>query len=331
MKRITAIFLIAQLLCPFLSYSQSANGEIRFLKNSFTKIISKEAKIEKLADGFQFTEGPVWHKDGYLLFSDIPANKIYKYVPGEGVSVFMENSGYIGTSEENSGQGSNGLTFDKAGNLLICQHGARQLLKADQAGNYTPIARQFQGRRLNSPNDAVVKSDGTVFFTDPPRVLPESDKDPTKELHFNGVFQLKKGSLELIDSTLALPNGLALSPDEDFLYVANYQDNKIQYFRYRFDENGNVANKELFFDASQLEGEGGPDGMKVDKKGNCYFTGPGGIIVVTAKGEHIGTITPPEVPSNLCWGGKDGKTLYMTCRTGLYKVKLKIEGARPMR
>ncbi len=294
-------------------------------------IVSKETKIEKIADGFQFIEGPLWHTSGYLLFSDIPANKIMKYVPGSGVSVYMDNSGFAGSDDVVNGQGSNGLTFDLSGNLLICQHGARQVLKSDLAGNYTPIARQYGGKRLNSPNDVVVKSDGSIFFTDPPWGLAKLDDDPAKELDFQGVFRLKNGNLTLVDNTLRRPNGIAFSPDEKYLYVTDSDGDKMYYYRYDVDEHGEVSNRTLFFDATGLSGEGGPDGIKVDKKGNCYFTGPGGVLVISPKGEHLGTIAPPEVPANLGWGGKDGKTLFMTCRTGLYAIELKAEGILPMK
>jgi gluconolactonase len=330
MKKAILLLLLFSNVYATMSFGQSTNQGLTFVDKSFSKIVFKDTRIEKLADGFEFTEGPVWHKDGYLLFSDIPANKIYKYEPGNGVSLYLENSGYIGSEDEVKGAGSNGLTFDIAGNLLICQHGARQVLKADRAGNYTPIARQYGGKRLNSPNDLVVKSDGTIFFTDPPWGLSKGLEDPLKELSFQGVYKLTSGSLELIDDQLTMPNGIALSADEKYLYVATTENGKAQYFRYELDEYGDLIDKELFFDAGNLNGEGGADGMKVDQKGNCYFTGPGGIIVVNPKGKHIGTITPPEIPANLGWGGKDGKTLFMTCRTGLYSIELKIEGVRPI-
>ena len=293
-----------------------------------SKIVARDAKIEKVAGGFKFTEGPVWHKDGYLLFSDIPSNKIHKYIPGEGVSTYIENSGFAGTDIAKEGPGSNGLTFDKSGNLIICQHGARQVMKFDRAGNYTPIARQFGGKRLNSPNDVVVKSDGSIFFTDPPWGLAKLEDDPEKELNIQGVYRLKRGNLELMDGELKRPNGITFSPDEEYLYVANLDGERKEYLRYEVDEDGNISNRILFFDASGLKEKGGPDGIKVDKKGNCYFTGPGGVLVISPKGEHIGTIAPPELPANIGWGGKDGKTLFMTCRTGLYSIHLKIEGAR---
>jgi gluconolactonase len=322
------ILLLFLFLCGSKVCAQE-NGSIRAVRKSFSAIIGKDARIEKLADGFQFIEGPVWHKDGYLLFSDIPANKIYKYTPGKGVTVYLENSGYVG-SEEEGARGSNGLTFNNIGQLIICQHGARQLLLVDKEGSFIPLARQFGGRRLNSPNDVVVSSNGIAFFTDPPWGLAGGMDDPAKELDFQGVYRLEQSALDLVDDELAMPNGIALSPDEEFLYVANSDSGKVQYFRYSLDKQGHIVDKELFFDASDLDGKGSADGMKVDVKGNCYFTGLGGVLVVSAKGEHLGTIAPPEVPANIGWGGKDGKTLFMTCRTGLYSIKLRTKGIRPM-
>ena len=187
-------------LCLFFSSSNAFSqnsGSIVFEKSSMSKIVSKDAKIKMIADGFGFTEGPVWHNDGYLLFSDIPSNKIMKYEPDLGVSVFIENSGFIGTEIKAKGPGSNGLTYDKAGNLIICQHGARQLAKYDREGNCIPIARQYRGKRLNSPNDVVVMSNGIIFFTDPPWGLPKNGEDPAKELDFQGVYRLHNGNYVL--------------------------------------------------------------------------------------------------------------------------------------
>jgi len=325
-------FLFIFIWLNLIAYSSPKNGtvDVIFVKNSMSKIVSKDAKIQKISGGFTFTEGPVWHKEGYLLFSDIPDNKILKYTPEEGITTYLENSGFVGTEIKQDGPGSNGLTYDKQGNLIICQHGARQVVKYDRAGNFIPIARQFGGGRLNSPNDVVVKSDGTIYFTDPPWGLPKQDEDPAKELDFQGVYRLNKGNLELIDKELIRPNGIAFSHDEKYLYVTDTDEDRKLYYRYNVDEEGNVSEKTLFFDASELQGDGGPDGIKVDKKGNCYFTGPGGILVINSKGDLLGTISPPEQPANLGWGGKDGKTLFMTCRTGLYAIELKIEGVRPM-
>ncbi len=322
-------FLLTWVVASVSACAQSV-GEVIILKNTMNSIAAKESKIEKLADGFQFTEGPVWHTDGYLLFSDIPTNKIMKYAPGQGVSVYLENSGFVGSEDDITGQRSNGLTFDRSGNLIICQHGARQVLKADRAGNYVPLARQYGGKRLNSPNDVVVRSDGVIFFTDPPWGLSKGMEDPAKEMDFQGVFMLKNGSLVLIDNSLKLPNGLAFSPDETYLYVTDSDGNRKLYYRYELGVDGTVIEKKLFFDASELKGNGGPDGIKVDSKGNCYFTGPGGVLVISPKGEHLGTIAPPEIPANIAWGGKDGKILFMTCRSGLYAIELKTAGILPM-
>ena len=330
MKILLHIFSYLWILCPFNSTAQEESGKVVFLKNSMAKIVAKEETIEKVADGFKFIEGPIWHKDGYLLFSDIPSNRIHKYIPEEGVSIYIENSGFVGSNEEKDGPGSNGLTFDKSGNLIICQHGARQVVKYGREGRYTPVARQYGGKRLNSPNDVVVKSDGSIFFTDPPWGLPKQDDDPAKELMHQGIYSLKKGNLQLLDGELKRPNGITFSPDENYLYVSNLNGDKKEYLRYEVDKDGNISNRILFFDASSMQEPGGPDGIKVDSKGNCYFTGPGGVLVITPKGEHIGTIAPPELPANIGWGGKEGKTLFMTCQTGLYSIELKIEGSGRM-
>ena len=329
--KISNFFLVlTSLLLHQNAQAQNPNTELTFIKNGMDKIVSKDAKIVKIADGFSFTEGPVWHEEGYLLFSDIPANTIFKYTPGEGISEYLKNSGFVGTNIESAGPGSNGLTFDKSGNLIICQHGARQVLKYDKAGNFVPLARQFGGKRLNSPNDAVVKSDGSIYFTDPPWGLAKNMDDPAKEMSFQGVFRISNGNLELIESELKMPNGIAFSPDEEYLYVTDTDGDKKLYYRFNVDENGDLSKRTLFFDASGINAKGGPDGIKVDKKGNCYFTGPGGVLVISPKGEHLGTISPPEQPANIGWGGKDGKTLFMTCRTSLYAIDLKNEGVKAM-
>jgi len=310
-------------------WSQSTT-EIIYVNKRLSAIVPNNSSIEKIADGFKFVEGPVWHESGYLLFSDIPSNKIMKYIPNEGVSIFMENSGFTGSDEKGDGPGSNGLTLSKKGDLIICQHGARQVVIQDITGNIKPIARQFGGKRLNSPNDAVMMSNGSIFFTDPPWGLPKNADDPAKELKFQGVFRLRNGNLDIIDRDLILPNGIALSADERSLFVAETKGSSRLYYQYDVNEDGEVSGKRVFFDASHLKEPGSADGIKLDKKGNCYFTGPGGVLIINSKGQHLGTIKPPELPANIGWGGKDGKTLYMTCRTGLYAIKLKIAGVRPM-
>jgi len=311
-----------------LTAQNPGQGDVLVLKNSIKKVINPNARVEKVLDGFQFTEGPVWHPDGYLLFSDIPANTIYKYTPGKEVEVYLKNSGFIGTDTIADGPGSNGLTMDRSGNLYICQHGARQVVKVNEAGDVQPIAAHYVGRRLNSPNDIVVRSDGLVYFTDPPWGLRGLDNDPAKELPFQGLFLLNKNDLIVLDAELSRPNGLCFSPDEDYLYVGNLDGPSKEYYRYEVLPDGNLYNKELFFSANALTGTGSPDGMKADEKGNLYFTGPGGVLVLNQKGILLGIINLPEQPANLAWGGNDGKTLYLTCRTSIYKVKVRNQGIR---
>jgi gluconolactonase len=269
------------------------------------------AEVEKLAGGFQFTEGPVWVPEGYLLFSDIPANRIYKWVPGAGAPrVFREPSGH-----------SNGLTLDREGRLLACEHD-RRVSRTEHDGTVVTLVDRYEGKRLNSPNDIVVKSDGAVYFTDPPYGLPNQVEG--KELDFNGVFRFDpEGILTLLDDTFERPNGLAFSPDESVLYVDDSHRGHIRAFDVR--EDGSLANGHVFAVLDRPGAEGVPDGMKVDVQGNVYCAGPGGVWVFDAAGKRLGTIEPPQVPANLAWGD-DLKTLYMTARTGLYRVRTQSGG-----
>lgn len=275
-------------------------------------LVAEDVEIKKLADGFRFTEGPVWNKEeGYLLFSDIPANTIYKWRPGEQVSVFREPS-----------NNSNGLTYDAAGNLLMAEHSGRKIARLDPDGQYEAVVREYKGTRLNSPNDLIVHSNGAIYFTDPPYGLPA---DASDTLGIFGVYRFHKGKTTLIDEDLYRPNGLALSPDERTLYVAN-SDRPKKYMKYPVSKGGKVGKGSLFFNASGLPGNGNPDGIKVDELGNLFATGPGGVLVFASNGRQLGTIRFPETPSNLAFGGPEGKTLFVTARTGLYAVELKVAG-----
>ena len=278
-------------------------------------IVPSNAEIELLSTGFMFTEGPVWAPGGYLLFTDIPANKIYKLTSHGNLSTYMEPSG-----------NANGLMFDPGGNLVMCQHSERQIAVDDKKGGYTTVCGMYNGKRLNSPNDLTIRRDGTIYFTDPPYGLPEGMNDPAKELPYQGVFMCKAGKAYLLDSTLSTPNGIILSPDEKFLYVADSKrdTNEKRWFRYKVNENGNVKGRKLFADASDINEPGGPDGMTVDINGNLYVTGPGGVLVYDPSGKHLGSIQFPEVPSNCCLGGIDGNSLYVTARTSVYMLRLNI-------
>jgi sugar lactone lactonase YvrE len=279
-------------------------------KNTLEEVIGK-AKIEKITNGFEFTEGPVWVPDMYLLFSDIPANIIYKWIPDVGsTEIFRKPSGH-----------SNGLTLDKTGRLLACEHD-RRVTRTEKKGKIVPIATHFEGKLLNSPNDIVVRSDNSIYFTDPPYGLPRQEEG--KELDFNGIFRITMdGTLTLLDDSFDRPNGIAFSPDEKILYVNDSQRGHIRSFDVH--SNGTISNSQVFAKLKSKE-EGVPDGMKVDLCGNVFCTGPGGIWVLSEGGEIIGVIKVPEVSANLAWGDSDLKSLYITARTGLYRTRVRTGG-----
>jgi len=313
------------------------NVEVTRLDPGIDEIVPPNPKIYKLADGFQFTEGPVWVRDGgYLIFSDPNANTMYKYKPEPGLtargelSVFREPSGYSGADIAEYGQpGSNGLTLDPQGRLTINEHGNRRVTRMEKDGSFTVLADKYEGKRLNSPNDLVYRSDGTLFFTDPPFGLPKFFDDPRKELPFSGVFSLYRGRLQLVATDFKGPNGIAFSPDEKYLYVTNWDEKKKIIMRYEVMPDGTLKGGTLFFDMTGAPGEDALDGMKVDKQGNLYVSGPGGLWILSAGGKHLGTIVAPKEPHNLAWGDEDGKTLYLCALTGLYRMRLNIEGIRP--
>jgi YD repeat-containing protein len=283
---------------------------LRAAAPGFWKLMNKNAKVEKVAGDFKFVEGPVWSPEGYLLFSDIPANQIIKYVPGSAPTVFREPSG-----------NSNGLTYDPSGRLVICEHTNRRVSRLDADGKVTVLAESYQGKRLNSPNDIIVRSDGTIYFTDPPYGIPQGEK---QELDFQGVYKISPdGELGLLASDFERPNGVALSPDERTLYIADTTRRHVRAFEVASD--GSVSNGRVLAELMS-DRQGGPDGMKVDRQGNLYVTGPGGIWIFDPAGNHLGIILTPELPANCGWGDKDLRTLYMTARTGLYSIRLKVAG-----
>jgi gluconolactonase len=294
-------------------------------------ILTPGTKIEKLAGGFLFTEGPAWDREGnYLLFSDPNSNLIYRWTPDGEVSVYRTHSGYTGTNiGEFSQPGSNGLTLDKQGRLTINEHGNRRVTRLEPNGVLTVLADRYEGKRLNSPNDLVYRSDGALYFTDPPFGLPKFFDDPRKELPYSGVFCLIDGQLKLVSTDLNGPNGLAFSPDEKFLYVDNWDLKKKIIMRYDVRPDGTLLNGQVFFNASREPGEDAWDGMKVDQLGNLYLSGPGGLWIISAAGEHLGTVIGPEHPHNMAWGDADGKTLYLCAQTGIYRIRFNVPGIRP--
>jgi gluconolactonase len=312
-------------------------GQLIQVEKSFETVVSPDAKVEKLADGFQFTEGPVWHPDGYLLFSDPNANVIYRYEPVTGnVSVYINKSGYSGFDIGNYHQpGSNGLAIDKEGRLIVCQHGNRRVLRHEKKGPVTVLADNWNGLKLNSPNDLVLKSDGTVYFTDPPYGLPNNYADPRKQTQHQGVYRIREGKTELLATDLGGPNGLAFSPDEKYLYVANWDVRDIHHtktlWRYELTADGRLANGRVFFDFSFTDGDEALDGVKVDAAGNVFVSAPGGVWVLSPGGQYLGKIVCPERPANMAWGDADGKTLYLTAHTGLYRIRTLNGGSMLLR
>lgn len=315
--------------------AQFVNTEIVKIDPALDAIVSADAKLERLAGGFLFTEGPVWvpataTTSGYLLFSDPNANIIYRWSPDGQVSVFRTKSGYSGINVGEYHQpGSNGLTLDGKGRLTINQHGNRRVIRVEPRGNITVLADRYDGRRFNSPNDLVYRSDGALYFTDPPFGLPRVFDDPRKELEYSGVYCVREGQVKLVSTDLDAPNGLALSPDEKTLYVNNWNDRRKVILRYGVNPDCTLANSRLFFDMTNAPGNDALDGLKVDQKGNVYSTGPGGLWILSPEGKHLGLIKGPEDPHNMAWGDDDGQTLFITALTGLYRIRMNIPGVRP--
>ncbi len=317
---------------PLAILPTEVNVEVVRLDPAIDKLVPANAKVFKLAEGFQFTEGPVWvNKDsGYLLFSDPNTNMIYKYIPkGEGsLVVFREKSGYAGSDIAKYGQpGSNGLAIDSQGRLTINEHGNHRVSRLESNGELSILASSYEGKRLNSPNDLVYKSDGSLYFTDPPFGLPNFYNDRRRELSFYGVYRFYKSKLQVLSKQLMGPNGLAFSPDEKYLYVTNWDTRKKVVMRYAVKRDGTLAAGQVFFDMTKESGEIALDGVKVDEAGNLYVSGPKGIWVISAQGKHIGLIRCPQLAANFAWGGDDYRTLYITARNGLYRMPLKIKGS----
>jgi len=316
---------------PYPVEPQEVNVDVLRLDPLIDEIVPPNPKMYKLAENFQFTEGPIWVRDGdYLLFSDPNANTIYKYTADDRLSVFWEKSGYEAADTAEYGQpGSNGLTLDPQGRLTIDQHGNRRVVRVEKDGALTVLADRYRRQRLNSPNDLVYRSDGTLFFTDPPFGLPKFFEDRRKELAFSGVYSVMGGRLRLATKELSGPNGIAFSVDEKYLYVGDWDDKKKVVMRYEVQRDGTLLNGQVFFDMTSSPGEDAIDGIKVDEKGDLYVSGPGGLWVLSPTGKHLGTILAPKHPHNFAWGDRDGKTLYLCARSTLYRMRLNVAGVRP--
>lgn len=312
------------------------------LDPSAEQIIPENAMLERVATGFTWTEGTVWVKDS-LFFADIPANRINKWTPGMGVSTFLHPSGYKGSDPYGGPEsGSNGMTLDIRGRLTVAGHAQRDIYRLESlnaGAQITILADSYRGKKLNSPNDVVYKSDGSLYFTDPPYGLrTQHDDDPEKQLQVNGVYRIPhaleqkagaapvRADLQLLVSDLTRPNGIAFSPDEKYLYVNNSEPKKL-WMRYRVQPDGSLTEAKLLYDATSDPRPGSPDGMKIDEQGNIYSAGPGGVWIFSPEGKPLATILMPEKVANLAWAGPDRKTLYIAASTSIYRVQLKIAGA----
>lgn len=310
-----------------------AIGSIERLDPALDSLVSTTAKIERVATGFKFTEGPLWRSaQGVLWFSDVVGNTVYQWSPDGKVATILSNGGtdHPGYAPPGSFVGPNGMTAGKDGVVLLCQHGNRRIVEIGPDRKVTPLVTTWNGKRFNSPNDLVYSQDGALYFTDPPYGLVKQDDDPAKEIKFNGVFRFEKGRVEPVIRDLSRPNGIAFSPDGKYLYISNSDEKKRLWLRYEVQSNGSVKNGKVFFEIPPGAEKGVPDGMKVDSLGNLYCAGPNGIWIFSPDGKHIGTIKPGETPANCNWGDADHKTLYITATTSVYRIRLAVEGEKAL-
>lgn len=295
-------------------------------------LIAPDAKIEVLASGFTWAEGPVWVKEGsYLLFSDVPQNTVFKWNAKDGLTTFLKPSGFTGAGTYGDEPGSNGLTLDRQGRLVSAEHGDRRISAMPLAnGGKRTIADSYQGKRFNSPNDVVQHSSGAYYFTDPPYGMPKKQDDPTREINWFGVYRVgTDGVVSLITKDMTRPNGLAFSPDEKTLYVAQSDPDKAVIMAFPVQADGSVGQGKVLFDATPMVKQGLPglpDGLKTDQNGNIWSTGPGGVLILSPTGQLLGRIETGEATANCGWGD-DGSTLYLTADMYLCRIKTKTKGA----
>ena len=318
--------LLSPLLCLAAFAAEPVpefQGSLEKLDPALDALLDPTTKIEVLASGFNWSEGPVW-KDGQILFSDVPENTVFGWKEGDtAATVSLKPSGSL----SGEGQGSNGLAKDAAGNLILCQHGERRVARLEKDGRFTSLADKFEGKRFNSPNDLVIDAKGSVFFTDPPYGLK---KGTAPDAPYHGVYRLgSDGKPSLIIEDIKWPNGIALNPDQSVLYVAVSDKGDPRVMAYDLQADGSVKNGRVLFAAKSLkspERKGGCDGMKVDTQGNIWTTGPGGVLILNKEGKHLGTILTGQATANCAWGGDDKGTLYITADMFLLRVKTKVKG-----
>jgi gluconolactonase len=324
--------LLPFLVAPVVAFAQEAlppfNMSVERLDPALDALIAPGTKVEKLAEGFNWSEGPTWYK-GSVVFSDVPENIVYQWKPGATkAEVWLKPSGLTTPTPGFREQGSNGLAVDAKGNLILCQHGDRRIARMVEHGKFETIAGQIDGKKFNSPNDLAFRKNGDIYFTDPPYGLEGLNKSPIKQTEWNGVYRVDAaGKVTLLTKEVSFPNGIGFSPDEKTLYVANSGDKNIMAYDVQAD--GSIAKGRLFFDAAPLAAKGlkgSCDGLKVDAQGNLWATGPGGVLVLSPAGKHLGTVLTNNATGNCCWGD-DGGTLYITADMYLARVKTKTKGA----
>ncbi|MCE9609331.1 MAG: SMP-30/gluconolactonase/LRE family protein [Chthoniobacter sp.] len=319
------------LLAPVLALAAeepAAKFRIQRLDPALDAVLPPDAIVEKVAEGFRWAEGPVW-KDDAVLFSDVPENIIYRWGPGDtAAKIFLQPSGGAASTPAFREPGSNGLARDAENRLILCQHALRRIARLEKDGKQTALADRYEGKRFNSPNDLAIAKNGDIYFTDPPYGLAKGNESPLKELEFSGVFRLSGGKVTLLTDEHRFPNGIALSPDEKTLYVNTSDPRAPHVHAYPLNADGTLGKRRVFFDTAPLTnvGPGLPDGLKVDRAGNVWTSGPGGILIISPAGKHLGTIVTGQPTSNCAWG-EDGSTLFITANKFLLRVKTDTKGA----
>lgn len=328
MKKIILLLTFLRAITP--GVAQESIGNIEFVSQELGSIINKNAKVEIIADGCQFTEGPLWvTKEKMVLFSDIPANTIYKWTEAKGKEEYLKPAGYTGKESRGGFLGSNGLILSSDGKLWLCQHGDRRIAMMDApldhpTSNFVTIAGEYNGKKLNSPNDLVLSKNGDLYFTDPSYGFEKGPGDPKKELPYNGVYKVSKsGMVTLLLDSIEQPNGIGILPDGKTLLVSNSDVKKKRWYAYDIAANGSLASGRIFYDVSDQTAPGGCDGFKIDKNGNVFAAGPGGVWIFTKAGKLIGKINVKGVTATNCALSPDGKTIYITAVQYLLRVKMR--------
>lgn len=333
---VITVMLMGSGICPGQNTTNFPHiGHVDRFSAEVDQLIPDDAAIEVLCGGFEWAEGPVWIPEagnpygGYVLFSDIPHNAVMKWQEGIGVQVFMKPAGYTGVADYGREPGSNGLALDAHGQLILCEHGDRRLSVLTHNGGKRTLADRWQGKRFNSPNDLAIRNNGDIFFTDPIYGLPNRAEDPLREIDFCGVYRLQEdGTVTLQSRELSRPNGIAFSPDHNTLYVANSDGSDPVWRAFPVQDDGSLGTPRIFFDSAKHNRipSGGGDGLKVDVHGNVFATGPGGVLILSSKGELLGRIVTGERIANVGWG-HDGSVLYLTSDMYLCRIKTKTKGA----